>query len=101
MVGVQQRTIPALVQQYGFQHGANEIHWFEEHFEADQEHGQRAFDMLAKYVDHEALAQSCLRWAEEGLKARWIYVSEVEAAYAHAEPVPMQNSAYQRAHGGI
>ncbi|MDH3603680.1 MAG: iron-containing redox enzyme family protein [Candidatus Tectomicrobia bacterium] len=91
MVGVQQRTIPALVQEYGFQHGANEIHWFEEHFEADQEHGQRAFDMLAKYVDNEALAQSCLRWAEESLKARWIYVSEVEAAYASAESVPMQN----------
>jgi hypothetical protein len=40
---------------------------------------------------HEALAQACLRWAEEGLKARWIYVSEVEATYANAASVPMQN----------
>jgi hypothetical protein len=40
--------------------------------------------MLAKYVDDEALAQACLRWAEESLKARWIYVSEVESTYVHA-----------------
>jgi hypothetical protein len=53
-----------------FQHGAKEIHWFEEHDEADQEHGQRAFDMLVKYVDNEPLAYQCLYWAEESLKAR-------------------------------
>ena len=40
---------------------------------------------------HEALAQACLRWAEEGLKARWIYVSEVESSYANAASVPIQN----------
>lgn len=32
MVGVQARAVPALVQKYGFQHGAQEIHWFEEHY---------------------------------------------------------------------
>ena len=85
MVGVQARTVPALVQKYGFQHGASEIHWFEEHYEADQEHGQRAFEVLSKYVDSEPLARLCLRWAEEGLKARWIYVSEVEATYVAGE----------------
>ena len=81
MVGVQQRTVPALIHKYGFQSGAQEIHWFEEHYEADQEHGRRAFDLLAKYVDTEPLAQQCLRWAEEGLKARWIYISDVEVTY--------------------
>lgn len=89
MVGVQERTIPALVQQYGFQHCAREIHWFEEHYEADQEHGQRAFDVLAKYVDNEPLAQTCLRWAEEGLKARWLYVTQVESSYVTGEALSM------------
>ena len=52
--------------------------------------GQRAFDLLARYVDTPVLAQQCLRWAEEGLKARWIYVSEVEATYVtgEAQPIP-------------
>jgi pyrroloquinoline quinone (PQQ) biosynthesis protein C len=81
MVGVQQRTVPALINQYGFQKGASEIHWFEEHYEADQEHGRRAFDLLARHVETEPLARQCLRWAEEGLKARWVYVSAVEATY--------------------
>jgi len=85
MVGVQGRTVPALVQKYGFQHGAREIHWFEEHYEADQEHGQRAFDMLAKYVDNELLARECLHWAEESLKTRWLYVTQVESTYVTGE----------------
>jgi pyrroloquinoline quinone (PQQ) biosynthesis protein C len=85
MVGVQGRTVPALVQKYGFQHGAREIHWFEEHYAADQEHGQRAFDMLAKYVDNEPLARECLHWAEESLKARWLYVTQVESTYVTGE----------------
>jgi pyrroloquinoline quinone (PQQ) biosynthesis protein C len=85
MVGVQLRTVPALIHKYGFQSGAQEIHWFEEHYEADQEHGRRAFDLLAKYVDTEALAQQCLRWAEESLKARWSYISEVEATYVSGD----------------
>ncbi len=91
MVGVQQRTVPALLHKYGFQKGASEIHWFEEHYEADQEHGRRAFDLLARYVDNAGLAQRCLRWAEEGLKARWIYVSEVEATYVteRAQALPV------------
>lgn len=89
MVGVQQRTVPALVQKYGFTHGSKEIHWFEEHYEADQEHGQRAFDILAKYVDTDALAQQCLRWAEEGLKARWLYVSQVEMTYVTGEMIAL------------
>ena len=90
MVGVQQRTVPALVHQYGFQSGAHEIHWFEEHYEADQEHGRRVFDLLAKHIDTEVLAQQCLRWAEEGLTARWLYVSEIEATYVtgDAQAVP-------------
>lgn len=89
MVGVQQRTVPALVQKYGFRHGDQEIHWFEEHYEADQERGRRAFDMLAKHVDNEPLARQCLRWAEEGLKARWLYVTQVEAIYVTGEAVAM------------
>ena len=79
MVGVQERTVSALMKYYGLETRASEIHWFEEHYEADQEHGQRAFDMLAIHVDTEALATQCLWWAEEGLKARWLYVTEVEA----------------------
>jgi pyrroloquinoline quinone (PQQ) biosynthesis protein C len=81
MVGVQQRTVPALLHKYGFRQGAREIHWFEEHYEADKEHGQRAFDLLARHVDTAALARQCLHWAEEGLRARWLYVSQVEATY--------------------
>jgi pyrroloquinoline quinone (PQQ) biosynthesis protein C len=89
MVGVQQRTVPALLHKYGFREGAREIHWFEEHYEADQEHGRRAFDLLARYVDTAWLAQQCLRWAEEGLQARWMYVSEVEATYVTGQAPEM------------
>ena len=81
MVGVQERTVPALHDKYNFSRGAKEIHWFEEHHEADKEHGQKGFDLLAKHVDMEPLAQECLRWAEEGLKLRWLYISEVERTY--------------------
>ena len=68
MVCVQGHTVPALVRKYGFQHSAREIHWFEEHYEADQER-VAAFDLLARYVDNEPLARECSRWAEESLKA--------------------------------
>ena len=89
-VGMQGRLVPALLRHYGYKQGDRRIHFFEEHYEADQVHAQRNFEYLDKYVQDPDLWSVCLEHAELICKLRWQYMNAIHrhAVLGEIEPMP-------------
>jgi pyrroloquinoline-quinone synthase len=76
-VGIQSRIVPALQRHYGYKLGDPAIHFFEEHFEADQIHSQRNLQFFDEYVKDDELWDLCAEHAEAICKLRWHYMNEI------------------------
>ena len=89
-VGIQSRVVPALQRHYGYKKGDRRIHFFEEHYEADQIHAQRNFEYLDKYVQDPGLWAVCVEHAELICKLRWLYMNEIHrhSVLGQVEPMP-------------
>lgn len=80
-VGIQSRIVPALVQYYGYKLGDPAIHFFEEHYEADQIHAERNLQFFDQHVHDPDLWNACVEHATGICKLRWHYMNEI---YRHA-----------------
>jgi pyrroloquinoline quinone (PQQ) biosynthesis protein C len=80
-VGIQSRVVPALLSHYGYAKGDPAIHFFEEHYEADQVHAERNLQFFDRHVHDRELWESCTEHAEGICKLRWHYMNEI---YRHA-----------------
>lgn len=85
-VGIQSRTVPALLSHYGYKKGDPRIHFFEEHYEADQIHGNRNFVFLDKYVNDPHTMSDCIEHAEAICKLRWQYMNEIHRFVVQGQP---------------
>lgn len=76
------RTTPPLVEKYGFTE--EEIVFFRLHIVADEEHGERGFEIVDKYADTPALRTSCLRLVKEATVMRRLYLDGLYNKYLAA-----------------
>lgn len=76
-VGIMGRIVPALHSHYGYKEGDKEIEFFEEHYLADQEHGERGISALVDNTPEPALQQNCLQIAREAIKIRKLFLDEL------------------------
>lgn len=76
-VGIMQRLVPALLQHYGYTSGSDAIRFFEEHYEADQEHGARELTALVHHVQTPAMQDECLAAVEMGGRIRALFLDEL------------------------
>lgn len=89
-VGIQSRVVPALLRHYGYREGDPAIHFFEEHYEADQIHAQRNLEFFDPYVRDAALWDTCVEHAELICKLRWQYMNGIHRfiVLGEADPLP-------------
>jgi pyrroloquinoline quinone (PQQ) biosynthesis protein C len=80
-VGIQSRVVPALLAHYGYTAGDPRIHFFEEHYEADQIHAERNLQFFDRYASDRDVWNACVEHAEGICKLRWHYMNEI---YRHA-----------------
>lgn len=88
-IGIQSRVVPALHRHYGYKPGDRRIHFFEEHYEADQIHAQRNFQYLDRYVQDPDLWAVCVEHAELICKLRWLYMNGIHRHIVLGEVEPM------------
>lgn len=71
------KVVPALHRHYGYQPGAREIRFFEEHIGADEIHGAKGFAMVEKYCTTTDLQQQALKAVEEAAIRRWRFMNGI------------------------
>jgi pyrroloquinoline quinone (PQQ) biosynthesis protein C len=71
------RIVPALHQHYGYNPGAREIRFFEEHIGADEIHAAKGFAIVEKYCTSPELQQQAARVVEEATVKRWAYMNGI------------------------
>ncbi|WP_287950908.1 iron-containing redox enzyme family protein [Acidiplasma sp.] len=76
-VGIMGRILPSLYNYYGYKKGSSEIEFFEEHYLADQEHGNRGITALAEYTHERELQEKCLEVVRNAVKIRWLSLDEL------------------------
>ncbi len=69
------RTTPPLVEKYGFTE--EEVVFFRLHIAADEEHGERGFEILERHVTTPELRESCVRLVREATMMRGLYLDGV------------------------
>ena len=78
------KTTPPLIEKYGFTE--EEITFFRLHIVADQEHGERAFNIVEKYAATPEQRATCLRLVKEATGMRRLYLDGLYNKYL-ANPV--------------
>jgi pyrroloquinoline quinone (PQQ) biosynthesis protein C len=71
------KLVPALHKHYGYQAGAREIRFFEEHIEADEIHGSKGFAIVEKYCTTAEQQQLALKVVEDATVRRWRYMNGI------------------------
>jgi pyrroloquinoline-quinone synthase len=66
------RTTPPLVEKYGFTE--DEIVFFRLHIVADEEHGERGFELLEKHANTPEIKANCMRLVREATHMRRLYL---------------------------
>ncbi len=76
-VGIMGRIVPALHSHYGYKEGDKKIEFFEEHYLADQEHGNRGIRALVDYTQEEGIQMDCLQAVKGAIKIRKLFLDEL------------------------
>ena len=71
--------IPALRDKYHMTE--DEIRFFTLHHEADQEHGGRIYELVAKYATTPEVQEAVREAVREGTQKRWLYYDGVYIKY--------------------
>lgn len=66
------RTTPPLIDKYGFTE--EEVVFFRLHIIADEEHGERGYEILEKYASTPEIQTNCLRLVREAASMRRLYL---------------------------
>ena len=77
--------IPALREKYGM--SESDIRFFTLHHEADQEHGGRVYELVAKYATTPETQEAVKQAVREGTQKRWLYYDGVYIKYVLGYPV--------------
>ncbi len=78
------KTTPPLIEHYGFTE--EEVVFFRLHIAADQEHGERGFEILEKYATTPEARANCLRAVKEATLMRRLYLDGVYDKYLAKSP---------------
>ena len=73
------KTTPPLVEKYGFTE--EEIVFFRLHIVADQEHGERGFEIVEKYATTPEQQAACVRLVKEATLMRRLYLDGLNSKY--------------------
>lgn len=76
------RTMPPLIEKYGFTDA--EVTFFRIHIGADEEHGERGFEIVEKYATSPEQQANCLRIVREATLMRGLYLDGLY--YKHLAP---------------
>ena len=82
------KTTPPLIEKYGFTE--EEVTFFRIHIVADQEHGERGFQILEKYAVTPEQQATCVRAVREATMMRRLYLDGLYNKYL---AVPIQKAA--------
>ncbi|HEX3953628.1 MAG TPA: iron-containing redox enzyme family protein [Stellaceae bacterium] len=73
------KTTPPLIEKYGFTE--EEVVFFRLHIVADEEHGERGFEMIEKYATTPAVQERCVRAVKEATLMRRLYLDGLYNKY--------------------
>ena len=73
--GIYRKTTPSLIEKYGFT--PEQITFFRLHIVADDEHGERGYEIVEKYATTEEVRASCLRLVREATGMRRLMLDGV------------------------
>ena len=73
------KTTPPLIEKYGFTE--EEVTFFRLHIVADQEHGERAFNIVEKYAATAEQKATCVRLVKEATMMRRLYLDGLYNKY--------------------
>jgi len=79
------KILPALRDAHGFQE--EDIRFFTLHYNADQEHGGRAYDLVTKYARTPELQAAVRQAVREGTQKRWLYYDGVYIKHVLGYPI--------------
>ncbi len=80
---IYRKTTPPLLEKYGFTEA--EVVFFRLHIAADEEHGERGFEIVEKYAATDETRADCLRLVKEATLMRRLYLDGLYHKYL-AEP---------------
>ena len=80
---IYRKTTPPLLEKYGFTE--EEVVFFRLHIAADEEHGERGFEIVEKYATSDERRANCLRLVKEATLMRRLYLDGLYHKYL-AEP---------------
>lgn len=81
------KTTPPLIEKYGFTE--EEVTFFRLHIVADQEHGERGFEILEQYADTPEKQANCIRLVKEATLMRRLYLDGLYNKYLAASPAQL------------
>ena len=73
------KTTPPLIEKYGFTE--DEVTFFRLHIVADEEHGERGYEIIEKYATTPELQASCVRLVKEATLMRGLYLDGLYHKY--------------------
>jgi pyrroloquinoline-quinone synthase len=79
------QILPALKDTYGLDERATRF--FSLHYEADQEHGGRIYDLMGKYATTFEVQEAVKQAVREGTQKRWLYYDGVYIKYVLGYPI--------------
>ncbi len=79
------KILPALREKYGLTD--HELRFFDVHYEADQEHGSRIYDLVGKYATTPEIQEAVKQAVREGTQKRWLYYDGVYVKYVLGYPI--------------
>lgn len=92
-LGICETVVPALHQHYGYEPGAREIRFFEEHIEADAVHGSKGMAIVERYCTTGELRKQALDAVREATVQRWRYMNGIYWYALHGKEDPMADLA--------
>jgi pyrroloquinoline-quinone synthase len=79
------KILPALRDKYKM--SEQDIRFFALHYEADQEHGGRIYDLVGKYATTHETQEAVKQAVREGTQKRWLYYDGVYIKYVLDYPI--------------
>jgi len=79
------KILPALRDKYKM--SEQDIRFFALHYEADQEHGGRIYDLVGKYATTAEIQEAVKKAVREGTQKRWLYYDGVYIKYVLDYPI--------------
>ena len=80
---IYKKTTPPLIEKYGFTE--EEVVFFRLHIVADEEHGERGFQLLEKYADTDEKKAACLRTVREAATMRRLYLDSLAERFLNTQ----------------